>query len=160
MQCSVSWKGATFYHIWEGARGRLKVWAADCTHNMGCSTAARLHTHPHIARNSTVCFSHTQHFDMHMSAHKHKIEQHTSQARHPRTSGPTKLAPVTRCTGRADHSCALLKRPRPKHLYVVRLASWLVLHFVTPAFHGLHTNCGNSHAVQQLVKPMTESSMR
>jgi len=59
MQCSVSWKGATFSHIWEGARGRLQVWAAGCTHNMAHerttrhgSTAACLHTHPHTARNS------------------------------------------------------------------------------------------------------------
>jgi hypothetical protein len=34
MQCSVSWKGATFSHIWEGARQRVQVGAAGYTHNM------------------------------------------------------------------------------------------------------------------------------
>jgi len=86
-----------------GPQAAPTTWHMRAPQEMGCSTAACLHTRPHTASNNTACFSHTQHFNIRMSAHKHQIEQHTSQARHPRTSGPTKLASVCRCTGRADH---------------------------------------------------------
>jgi len=41
MQCSVSWKGATFSHIWEGTRQRVQVWAAGCTHNLAHQRTTR-----------------------------------------------------------------------------------------------------------------------
>jgi len=75
------------------------TWHMSAPQEMGCSTAARLHTRLLTASNNTACISNAQHLNIHMSAHKHTIERHTSPARHPRTSGPTQLAPVSRCTG-------------------------------------------------------------
>jgi len=41
MQCSVSWKGATFSHIGLGARRRLRLRAAGYTYNMAHERTAR-----------------------------------------------------------------------------------------------------------------------
>jgi len=95
-----------------------------------CSTAARFDRRPITARYITACFPHTQHLSNFTTArhthknvhthtkiaHKHKNSKHTSQARRLRTSGPTKLAPVSCLHCRADHSCILLKQQRaPAH---------------------------------------------
>jgi len=37
----VSWNGATFSHIWEGARRRVQVGAPACTHNMAHERTTR-----------------------------------------------------------------------------------------------------------------------
>jgi len=83
-----------------GPQAAPTIWHMSAPQDMGCSTAARLHTRLLTASNNTACISNTQNSkNIHMSAHKHTIEQHTSTARHPRTSGPTQLASVSRCTG-------------------------------------------------------------
>jgi len=104
------------------------TWHMSARPEQACSTAARFDRRPITARYITACFPHTQHLSNFTTArhthknvhthtkiaHKHKNSKHTSQARRLRTSGPTKLAPVSCLHCRADHSCTLLKQPRAR----------------------------------------------
>jgi len=67
MQCTVSWKGATFSHIWEGTRRRVQVRAAGCTHDMAHQRTTRdglfhynslAHAPPHSKQQYSLLLAH------------------------------------------------------------------------------------------------------